>query len=510
MSMNFLSAKNAVSMANLIKYISFCRFVISTIICIPAVTYAQEMQLEQVLQKVIDHYPSIKTAAIQVERARQQSKIVNSQLGWQFGAQAGVSRDVNIFTSPSDRIDVSGDLSRQLSNGSILSLQAGVHHVDEESVSSPSLANPSTSSIIDLRYRKPLRKGVNNPAFTEGLAAAEADADNSQAELALLYDQLGEQVIDLYAEAATVQARIANSEEALIRARRLKRYIKKRAVLGLSEDKDILQVEAQQSSLNAELKNLTTTWEMQRISLNRLMGFPWDTELQTSYDEIFDIGVEDTDKLFQRLTDYNPQMKQLDARLLLADSALRSQRDQRQDMLDLVMFVGSRTQHGDSAITNLDESELVGGVRLEFSQSIDKNGLDAALYQAQLARSAVLQDKRQLQEDLHYDLLSLLAELTANQESIHAYRLSVASERRKLKDARERYYSGRVDTDQIIQFEDQLSLAEFRLELQRIDHMRRYSRLELLLGNTWQIVNKAAFVNFDVEDSLLPLRNMQQ
>ena len=56
--------------------------------------YAETLTVEQVLQRVVNHYPSIKTASIQVEKAKQESIKIDSQLGWQLGAQAGISRNV--------------------------------------------------------------------------------------------------------------------------------------------------------------------------------------------------------------------------------------------------------------------------------------------------------------------------------------------------------------------------------------------------------------------------------
>jgi outer membrane protein TolC len=458
---------------------------------------AQEMSLEQVLQRVVDHYPSLKTAAIQVERAMQSSKKVDSQLGWQLGAQAGFKQDLTSFGTPTDVIDVGGSLSRTLESGSTLSIDALARKEDSDGVFSPVVPNPSTTTSIDLTYRKPLAKGSDNPLYTEGLASAKAEVAASRAQSETIYDQLASQVIDLYITAATIQVRIHNKERAVTRARRLQDFINDQANLGISEDKDVLQVEAQINSLKAELSALQTLWKKQLVSLNRLMGREWSKDLM--FPEVSDEGIpaKDFSVLLKDILERSPDIHSVDARIELADSAIRTRRDEREDNIDLVLFVGNRTQEGDTVIgDDLDESEVVGGVRLEFSQSVDKTGVDAELYQAQLDRSAALQDKRQLVEDIEYELSSLLAEIKSNIDAIKAYRRSVNSEKKKLDDAVKRYRTGRTDTDQLIQFEDQLSQAEFTLELQRLELAKRQYSLDLLRGKLWGTINLPEYGDF--------------
>jgi outer membrane protein TolC len=466
-------------------------------LCASAV--AEEMTLTQVLQRVVDHYPSLKTAAIQVERARQTSKTIDSQLGWQLAAQAGVQRDSTLFGTPTDVVDAGGSLSRTLESGSTLSIEAAARREDSEGVFSPAIPNPSTTTSLDLTFRAPLAKGSDNPAYTEGLAAAKAEVAASRAESGTLYDQLATQVIDLYASAATIKARMHNKERAITRAKRLQKYINDRASLGVSEDKDILQVNAQINSLRAELRALQTLWKKQLISLNRLMGRPWSADLVIPQTPGLATAALDFELLFEAIKKHNPEIRSVDARIELADSAIRTRRDEREDNIDLVMFVGNRTQDGDTTFGDIDESEVVGGVRLEFKQSVDKQGVDAELYQAQLDRSAALQDKRQLIEDLQYELSSFLAEIEANRDAIKAYQLSVSSEKKKLDDAIERYRTGRTDTDLLIQFEDQLSQAEFALELQRIELVKRQYSLELLQGKLWESIELPEYDDFDVK-----------
>ena len=62
---------------------------------IPPNLHAENLSLEQVLQSVIDNYPSIPIAALQVNKVEQNSVRALSRLGWRLSAQAGRSKEVD-------------------------------------------------------------------------------------------------------------------------------------------------------------------------------------------------------------------------------------------------------------------------------------------------------------------------------------------------------------------------------------------------------------------------------
>ena len=472
---------------------------VTSLIVVTMPAYSQSLTLEQVLQRVIDHYPSIKTASIQVEKAKQESIKIDSQLAWQLGAQAGISRNVSLFGIASDKLDASGSLSHQLKSGSTLSIDASLAYEDSETSFSPTIPNPATVTSVNLSYREPLSQGASNPSFNEAKTSAKAGVIIAKAEKEKLYDQLANSVIDIYLSAAITQSRISNISKAVNRTQRLQKFIKNREKLGIAEEKDTLQVDAQLLSQKAELSALNIVWHKQRIALNRLMGSSVDAQLNPEIvTDNQDNQVFET--VYKSASTHSPELKTVNGRILLADSAIRLQRDADKDNLDLILYVGATNQSGDLAVGNSNESDIVGGARLEFAQNQDKSGLDAQLYQAQLERSAAIEDKRQIIEDLHYDLSSLLVEIKASKDSLTVYKQSVDSERRKLKEAESRYKTGRADTDQLIQFESQLSIAELSLELQQIELVRRNLTLRLKQGGLWNSVHKPELDNFLLED----------
>ena len=304
-----------------------------------------------------------------------------------------------------------------------------------------------------------------------------------------IYDQLASQLIDLFLAAASTQVKIKNIEQSIERSVRLQNYIKNRLDLGVSEEKDNLQVEAQLSGQKAERDGLLMIWQKQKISLNRLMGKPWNEKLIPDTEISLALPVETETLLLDQVRSHNPSLLNVQGQLQLAESAIRITRDAKQDNLDLVMFIGNKTTNGDSVNGSISDSDLVGGVMIEFNRGLDKSGFDAELYQAQIDRGIALENQRQLLEDLQYELSSFLAEIKAGHNAFEAYKKSAASENKKLDEAERRYKEGRADTDQLIQFESQLSLAELSVALQKIELIRRFHGLNLLRGETWNNIH---------------------
>ena len=463
--------------------------VMAALLLMPAQLMAQTQQLtlQQVLQKVIDHYPSIRLATLQVEKAREDSIKAESQLSWQLNANAGVARETNLIGSSTDQMKLGAGLSRRLQSGADLGFNASILRDDAEDSFAPTIPNPSTKTRLDINYRHPLQQGSENSQYEESKVAAAAAVKLAQGEKIALYDRLASEVLEVYLAAATTHVRIQNMHKAIQRSQRLKDYIASEVSLGLSEEKDSLQIDARLATNRADKQSLQVLWQQQMVSLNRLMDQQWQKEflplvelkqeLPGSYDE-----------LYARAIQQDAALKQIEARLLLADSAIRLSRDKRQDQLDLVMYLGNETNQGDVAVGDFDESQLVGGVSLEFRRGLDKSGLDAELRQAHLDRELVLQDKKLLLQNLQYRVASLQAETESAQVAVQAFASSVRAESAKLREATQRYKDGRIETDRIIDFEAQLSSAELAYELQKIELARRYYQLDLLIGSIWQTV----------------------
>ncbi|HEC13043.1 MAG TPA: TolC family protein [Acidiferrobacteraceae bacterium] len=464
--------------------------------------HAEGLTIEQVLQQVVDYYPSIKGATLQVERAKQDNLRVQSQLGWQLALRGGATREYTLLGTTVDTLRTIGNLSKLTRSGSTLGLQVERRRDESAITVLPTLPNPLNTTNVDISYRVPLGKGKGNPAYAEGLTGANVSLLLAQAEEQRLYDQLAVQVIDLHLAAKTTLERIHNTEQSLDRTQRLQKYIKSKSGLGIAEDKDLLQVAAQLNNQRAQLKALEMAWAQQEISLNRLMGRPWNSRFEPKTVADTPFPGKGFDGLFKEVAQHSPSLTSAQARLTLADSTIKTQRDSRKDKLDLVMTLGKRSRVGITAGGSSYESDDVGSINIEFTRSLDKRGLNAQLYQARLDRSIAIQDKQQTLNDLRYELASLLAEFRIGQTALEAYYISLKSEHAKLNEALSRYKQGRTDTSQLIQFENELSATALALALHRIELQRRYYKLVLLRGQLWKGIVRPTMglPGVDVED----------
>jgi len=500
---NRLKKNRASNCKTFIKMLSF-----SLLLFCQGGAYAEKLSMQQVLQRVMDHYPSIKSAALQVQKAREENIKAESQLFWLLNANAGFARQTSLFGTASDRYSMGAALNRNLDNGGLLGFNANLAKEDAEDTFGPTVPNPSTKTRFDVNYRHRLQKGADNPQYAESKVAAKAGEQLAQSDELVLYDSLANQVIELYLSAATTRARINSIDKTIERGLRLKKYIDDEFKLGLSEEKDVLQVNARLSINEADKKSLLVVWQQQLISLNRLMGRQWDKDL------LPDTGLNQPeimsfDDIYFETQKYSPALKGIEARLLLTDSAIRRSRDEQKDQLDLVMFLGNEFNQGDTSIGDLDESELIGGLSLEFNRGLDKSGLNAALRQAHFDRGVALQDKKQLLEDIQYNVASLLAEIKSSEQALNAFRESVTAERKKLDEATLRYKDGRIETDRIIDFESQLATAELSYDLQTIELSRRYHKVNLLRGSIWEglILPSFTFDEYQIDNQSLNKQN---
>ena len=448
---------------------------------------AESLTYQQALREIIRTYPTLTIAALQVEKARHNLAKVESTLGWNLAAEGGYSHDLSTFAVPVDTGDAIASLSRKLESGHSVGVSGRYRYEDNQFSFSPALPNPYESTALDLNYRVPFGRGKDNPAYEQGLVTANAGVLLEQANEYAIKNQLAEQAKELFYGAATVQARYASARDGVSRARRFKQYVQERVDLGLAEETDLLQAEAQLQLQISEMKTLEVVWEQQRTTLNRLMGRRWEQDFVPvlekagkKYDE------ENLPDLIRESEANSPDLLRNKAVLIQSEAELVLQRDNRKNKLDLVVSLGVRRVNGDSAVGSIDERDTAGGVRVEYQNALDKRGLDAAIYQAQLQKNIAEEDSRKIRDDLKYSVAGLLAEINASLVSIESHTRRLNSEQKKLDNALELYRTGRIPTDRLIQFENELRAAVFALDQQKIEYEKRVRQLDILRGKIWR------------------------
>ncbi|MDH3354422.1 MAG: TolC family protein [Chromatiales bacterium] len=451
-------------------------------------THAEPLTMEQILQKVVNHYPSLKIASMQVEKASKESVRVNSQFGWQLNGQSGLSHETSMTAVAVDRLMVGGGAVKKLSSGDILSL-TGSLRFDQLKDSTFTVPDPSTNLDFEVNYRRALGKGADNLDYRLAANQAEVGKKMAYAQEKLQYDQIAAQVLGLYLQAVVTHKQIDNVRISIKHSQRLNKFVKGRLGLGISENKDELQVTAQLNGLKAKLKGLQLLWVQQEITLNRLMGLPWENKLDINLTNDANSPKEQLANYISEATQYSPELLIIDSELAIAESTIQAKSNSRKDTLDLVGFVGNRLTTGElpnNTYTTISEPQI--GIRLEYKTNLDHSGYDAALSQAYLDRSIALQKRVDAKERIHYQIASLLAEIHESKGAYRAARLSVKSEQAKLDEAEKRYRNGRIEIDRIIQYESQLTASKLSLSLQKVELERRIYQLALLRGSLWKKV----------------------
>ncbi|MCW8899661.1 MAG: TolC family protein [Gammaproteobacteria bacterium] len=466
-------------------------FVLSSILIsnIANANNSMELTIYQVMQRVIDRYPSLKISAMEVAQAAEQRQQVESSLGWILNSSAGVTHDLTGLGTPSDRLDLNASLARQLESGATLSLSGGYRYEDSQLTFSPAFPNPAHTTTLDLSYRLPLAQGEGNPVYTEGLISSEAGHDLARANQLMTRITLAEKVKDLFYSALSTQARLSNAKQAVLRARELSGYINKNVKLGLSEDKDQLQAQAQLNSKLADLSSIELQWQQQQTSINRLMLEDWNQQVQPTLMQLEKNNYNVID-LIKTTEAYHPAVKISQAQLDMAESSINSALDSKKDNVDLVVSVGTRTSDGKSTTGTVSEKDWAGTVSIQYKHLFDDKGVSSKYKQAMLEKNIALENTIKTNDDIRYTVSGLVAEIEAARLAVNTAQQKLHSETLKLKEAEYRFRNGRADTAQLIQFQNEHSLAQLAYQTQKIDLNNRIIALQIFSGQFWNELSK--------------------
>jgi len=461
----------------------FVLLLVPLLLSATSVFAAERLDLDTVLKRIDKHYPTLQIAAKQVERARQDVIAAQSQLGWNMTANAGVSHDASLFgTGIADATSMSLNFNKPLENGDTFSIGTNVSDTKYD----PALIGLSTQQANDIvaNYRMALGKGSGNPAYQLALNNSKAGVMMSQAAERGTRDQIGNQVIELFYGAAQAQAGLKNASDGLRRAEALVEYIKKNMRLGLAEEKDFLQFDAQLRAARVALKNAELMWKSQRTSLNRLMGEPWDHDFEIVINDVAADMLPGYDPLLKQAEDYNAELLRHQAELMMAEASLNKARKDKQNQLDLVMSLGQKTRDANTMSTAV--TDMSYSVQIQYGLPLDKSGFDAKLYQAQIDKGIAEDNIRQVKQDLQYNINSMITDINASRQAMELSQRRLEVERERYADVKQRFKSGRVDNSQLILAEGDLSVGEFDLKQRQIDLAKRQARLEALRGTLWQ------------------------
>lgn len=440
---------------------------------------------EDVINRMLDQYPSVKVAQIEIERSRQEFARIESQLGWVLSAQSGVSRDVNGFDIPGKHFEASAQIGRVYQSGSRVDISGQYTYDDSDATAIPGLANPSERTRLDLNYRIPVGQGSDNPAFAAGLDTADANLRIAMASQQKQIDALVRQIMNLYFDAMTSYARIQDATLGIERTRRLLSYVRKNQKLGLAEPKDVLNIRALLTGKISERDALLIAWGAQKGEINRLTGRPYTSEFIPEI--INENVVPQSSTILERVYTNSADLRLQKAQQDIAGAQMNLARDAQKDRFDVVLSVGTRTSSGETISGTQSNDEWAGGARLEYQYSFERKGFDAGLFQSLLQKQVAEEQTAKIKYDLRYELEGLIEQVKANLTTIQSMRKRKQLEEQKVTDAIARYRVGRADTRELIDTENTLFSSSLAYKTRKIELARKYFELELIQGNVWNI-----------------------
>ena len=152
----------------------------------------------------------------------------------------------------------------------------------------------------------------------------------------------------------------------------------------------------------------------------------------------------------------------------------------------MVLSVGTRTSDGkNKSGGTVSEQDWAGAVKIEYKHLFNDGGVNSKYTQSQLEKNIALQDIYKANDDVRYTVSGLVAEIEAAKYAVEMALKKLNSESLKLKEAERRYKNGRVDTAQLIQFQNEYSFSQLAYQNQKVDLHNRTLSLKIFTGQFW-------------------------
>lgn len=447
---------------------------------LPVSTNAEELTLSQAVKRLLDYYPTLQIAKLKTDQANWEINNVKNQLSWKLNGTAGVVHDVSAFGTPFDRFEASANFNRKLSSGHSLGFSGRYEYNDDSFVLNNSFPNPSQSLDFDVNYRIPFGQGEDNEVYHQSLVIAEAQKKIEQLNEKSALKSLTSNIISLFHEIESLQQRLNYTETSIERSRRLKEYIKRNKKIGIYEKKDVLESDAQLLKVIAERENLNLAISEQKNSLRKLLGINPENPVTINIEK-FSLTSDD-DQLLVNAERDNPELQVRKQLLDIADANIRLSLNENTDKKDLVLSLGGRSLYGDSETSSVSEEDYAAQIKFEYQYDLGGDAYVSRIEKAKRQKDITLQEIRLNKDNVKYQLTTLLDRIEKQQLLIKKLILHKKVSKNKLDEAMGRYRQGRIDTTKVIQFENELHLANLDLSSAKTDLSQSEINLVLLVG----------------------------
>jgi outer membrane protein TolC len=448
---------------------------------LPVTTYAEDITLSQAVKRLMDYYPTLQIARLKTDQARWEIKNVKSQLSWKLNGSAGVVHDVSAFGTPFDRFEASANLNRKLDSGHSLGFSGRYQYNDDSFVLNNSFPNPSQSLDFDINYRIPFGQGEDNTTYYQSVLIAEAQQKIEQLNEKAILKSLTANIISLFHEIDNLQQRLSYTETSIKRSRRLNDYITRNKEIGIYEKKDVLESNAQLLKVVAERESLRLALSEQKNALRRLLGINPESSLAVKMEQ-YTFSDKSSAQFLENAKQDDPEL-QIKALLLdIADANIRLSLNENADKKDLVLSLGARSLYGDSETDSVSEEDYAAQLKFEYQYDLGGNAYTSRIEKAKRQKDITLQEIRLSKDELNYQLTALLDRISKQHSLIEKLTQHEQVSKRKFTEAMARYRQGRIDTTNIIQFENDLHLASLDLSSAKTNLLQSEANLSLLVG----------------------------
>ncbi|MEJ2141586.1 MAG: TolC family protein [Gammaproteobacteria bacterium] len=448
---------------------------------------AEVYTLSRAVHRLLDYYPTIQIARLKTDQANWEIRNVKNQLSWKLNGSAGVVHDVSVFGTPYDRFEANASINRKLDSGHSLGFSGRYEYNDDSFVLNNSFPNPSQSLDFDINYRVPFGQGENNTGYEQSLVVAESQKAIEQANEKAILKSLVANIITFFHEIDNLKQRLVYTDTSIDRSRRLKQYITRNKKIGIYEEKDVLESEAQLLKVIAERENLYLAISEQKNSLRRLLGIEPDALVDIKIERYF---VDDNDRnLLEKAEQDDPGLQIKKLLVDIADARIKLSLDENTDKKDLVFSLGARTLYGDSQTDNVSEEDYAAQLKFEYQYDLGNDAYTSRIEKAKRDKDITLQEMRLNKDEVKYQLTSLQDRIKKQRSLIEKLKQHNKVSAKKYNEAMARYRQGRIDTTKLIQFENDLHLANLDLSSAQTELSKSETSLALLVGDLLSQLN---------------------
>jgi len=280
------------------------------------------------------------------------------------------------------------------------------------------------------------------------------------------------------------------ADDAVLRAKQLLAYQKKREHFGLIEAADRLQAEALLASRQMQYSNAQATLNSSYNKLNRLMLRDTAKPINISIDTFTPTSMQQNmPELLQQAENNRPIFHMLDAQQAANDAQLAIARDQYNTQVDLVGQIGSRALSASAGTAfqqgfTLNDRFISLGV--EVSDTLGSKSARSSIQKAELERERIELQRLQARESIKTALSNALTDYKNAKNTKKSAIHRKYAEKLKFNAEMQRYKQGRSDTATLVQFEGDLRTAELQAALQDIQLQLALTQINFATGKLLQ------------------------